>query len=230
MSSNDNRDMYRMFDFFDRLAANNDRVWFKEHKSEYDALRAEWIEGMGRIIALVAQQWPEVRYLDPARATYRIYRDIRFSNDKTPYKSFLSSSIAPPQFAKGHVGIYLQAGHNADDTGIYGGIWCPDAAAQRKLRRAIADNSEEWLEIVDNPDLVDIYGRDWVGARLKTAPKGYDRDDPMIEYLRLKDIGKFTNLSRQVFRDPAWPEHIAALMAPLVPLCRFIAYSLEENV
>lgn len=221
--------MYGMFDFFDRLAANNDRPWFKEHKPEYDALRAEWIAGMARVIASLSSDWPEVRYLDPAYATYRIYRDIRFSNDKTPYKTYLSSSVAPPQYRKGHTGIYLQAGRNSADTGIYGGIWCPDVVAQRKLRRAIVDNSEEWLEIVNHPALLDLYGRGWCGSQLKTAPKGYDRDHPMIEYLRLKDIGKFRNIGREVFKDPAWPEIIADQMRPLVPLCRFITYTLEEE-
>ena len=220
----------RMFEFFARLDRNNNRVWFQEHKPEYQALRAEWIAGIARTIAALSQDWPEVACLDPARATYRVYRDIRFSADKTPYKTFLSSTVTPPALLRGsHTGIYVQAGHNQADTGIYGGIWCPDAPALRKIRAAIDANAEEWLEIVNDPALTAVYGTGWCGQALKTAPKGYDRDHPLVEYLRLKDIGKFTRLPRSFFADAAWPEALADRMRPLLPLMRFLIYTLFEE-
>lgn len=221
--------MKDLFDFFDRLAVNNNRPWFMEHKAEYDDLRARWIQGVGGVIAALSDEWPEVRWLDPARATYRIYRDVRFSGDKTPYKTHLSSSIAPPAILKSHIGLYLEAGHVKDNTGIYGGMWCPDAAALRKIRKAIVDNSEEWLEIVNSPEMLRIYGKKWYGDALKTAPKGYDRDHELIEYLRLKDIGKFTCLNRGLFNDPSWPDRIADLSRPLIPLVKFLAYTVYEE-
>lgn len=221
--------MKDLFDFFDRLAVNNNRPWFIEHKAEYDDLRARWIQGVGGVIAALSDEWPEVRWLDPARATYRIYRDVRFSGDKTPYKTHLSSSIAPPAILKSHIGLYLEAGHVKDNTGIYGGMWCPDAAALRKIRKAIVDNSEEWLEIVNSPEMLRIYGKKWYGDALKTAPKGYDRDHELIEYLRLKDIGKFTCLNRGLFNDPSWPDRIADLSRPLIPLVKFLAYTVYEE-
>ncbi len=221
--------MKEMFDFFERLHNNNNRPWFMEHKAEYQAIREEWIRGIGRCIASLAADWPEVRYLDPARATYRIYRDVRFSNDKTPYKDYISSSITPPALFKSHIGIYVQAGFEKADTGIYGGIWAPEAPELRKIRKAIVDNSEEWLEIVNAPDLLRVFGADWCGDRLKTAPKGYDRDHPLVEYLRLKDIGKQAVLPRGVFADPAWPEILADRMRPLLPLNRFLIYTLYEE-
>lgn len=221
--------MKDLFDFFDRLAVNNNRPWFIEHKAEYDDLRARWIQGVGGVITALSDEWPEVRWLDPARATYRIYRDVRFSGDKTPYKTHLSSSIAPPAILKSHIGLYLEAGHVKDNTGIYGGMWCPDAAALRKIRKAIVDNSEEWLEIVNSPEMLRIYGKKWYGDALKTAPKGYDRDHELIEYLRLKDIGKFTCLNRGLFNDPSWPDRIADLSRPLIPLVKFLAYTVYEE-
>lgn len=221
--------MKDLFDFFDRLAVNNNRPWFMEHKAEYDDLRARWIQGVGGVIAALSDEWPEVRWLDPARATYRIYRDVRFSGDKTPYKTHLSSSIAPPAILKSHIGLYLEAGHVKDNTGIYGGMWCPDAAALRKIRKAIVNNSEEWLEIVNSPEMLRIYGKKWYGDALKTAPKGYDRDHALIEYLRLKDIGKFTCLNRGLFNDPSWPDSIADLSRPLIPLVKFLAYTVYEE-
>lgn len=222
--------MIQLFDFFEKLNANNNRPWFLEHKPEYQDIRAEWIAGIERTIAaLGAEAWPEVRHASAAQCTYRIYRDVRFSNDKRPYKTYISSSITPPADRNSHTGIYVQAGLPADDCGIYGGIWCPDAAVLRKLRRAMEDNAEEWLEIVNNPRLIEIYGTRWVGDRLKTAPKGYDRDHPLIEYLRLKDIGKFTVTPHSLYADSQWPLRLAEMMLPLVPLNRFLLYSIHED-
>ena len=202
-----------------------------EHKAEYDSIRREWIDGMARIIARVGEWWPEVRHLDPARATYRIYRDVRFSGDKTPYKTHISSSIYNPALKGLHTGVYIEAGAgNMPGTGIWGGVWCPDPALLKKLRRAIADNAEEFTDIVNDRKLIKVYGKEWDGDRLKTAPKGYPADHPMIDYLRLKDIGKFHAFDRELFKSPDWPEQIADLIRPVLPLVRFIDYSAQEEL
>lgn len=219
----------QLFDFFDRLAANNNRPWFNDHKAEYLAIREMWTAGIRRTVAALAEDWPEVRYLDASRATYRIYRDIRFSNDKTPYKSHISSTITPPALLRSHAGFYIEAGTDSDSTGVYAGIWCPDTVTLRKLRRDIADNSEEWLEAVTSPQVLDIYGRGWYGDRLKTAPKGYSPDHEMIEYLRLKDFGKYAALDRAFFSGDDWPERLADVIRPAIPLVRFIIYSMTEE-
>lgn len=219
----------QLFDFFDRLAANNNRPWFNDHKDEYLAIRAAWIAGIQRTIAALAEDWPEVRYLDAARSTYRIYRDIRFSNDKTPFKTHISSTITPPALLRSHAGMYIEAGADRSSTGVYAGIWCPDTPTLRKLRRDIVDNGEEWLEAVTAPDLVALYGSDWYGSRLKTAPKGYSPDHEMIEYLRLKDFGKYATLDRSFFAGDDWPERLAGVIRPAIPLVRFIIYSMTEE-
>lgn len=221
-----------IFDFFSRLEQNNNRPWFQEHKAEYDAIRAQWIAGMARIIQTVSQHWPEVKYLDPARCTYRIYRDVRFSNNKTPYKTHISSSVYNPSLKGMHTGLYIEAGTGNGDpgTGVYAGIWCPESDVLKKLRKAIADNAEEFLDIVNEPEFVRVYGRQWLGDKLKTAPKGYEKDHPMIEYLRLKDIGKFAPLPRQVFDRDDWPEVVAQAAIPAIPLIKFLDYSITEQV
>ena len=93
--------MIQAFDFFERLSANNNRPWFQEHKPEYDAIRAEWIEGMERLIPIVAAEWPRIRTVDARRATYRIYRDTRFSLDKHPTRPTSAPRSIPPSSAAG---------------------------------------------------------------------------------------------------------------------------------
>lgn len=224
--------MKEIFEFFEDLGANNNREWFQAHKHIYDGLRREWVAGLGKIIQIIGEWWPEVRYQDPSRSTYRIYRDVRFSNDKTPYKTHISSSIYNPALRGMHTGVYIEAGagKGAPGTGVWGGIWCPDSAVLRKIRQAIADNAEEFTTIADDPQLHKYYGSEWFGDRLKTAPKGFDKDHPMIEYLRLKDIGKFHPVSRDTFSRNDWPEAIAESIRPVLPLVKFIDYSIIEDL
>ena len=221
--------MVDLFDFFEQLSLNNDRPWFQQHKSEYDQLRQEWIAHIDRIIALLAPEWPELTRHTGASVTYRVYRDVRFSADKTPYKTHISSSISPYGRNLRYAGIYLQAGLPDCYNGIFAGLWAPSPAVLRKVRAAILDNIEEWEAIVRDPALTRVFPG-WDGARLKTVPKGYDRDHPYAEYLRLKDIAKYRPMSHADFRDPAWHEQVAADTLLIKPMIDFLNYSIDEDV
>jgi uncharacterized protein (DUF2461 family) len=99
----------------------------------------------------------------------------------------------------------------------------------RKLRNAIVDNIEEFESIINEPELKRLYPN-WIGRALKTAPKGWPKDHPQIELLRLTDYGKGLNLSRDFYLSPDWPERIAELMRPLKPLIDFLNYSIDEEL
>ena len=117
---------------------------------------------------------------------------------------------------------------NSPQSGIYGGLWCPDSAMLRKIRRAIVDNIEEFEDIVNSPDLISTFP-DWCGESLKTVPKGYDRNHPLAHYIRLKDFARFAHIPRQQFLDPDWPEIIAEKFSKIAPLIQFLNYSISEE-
>lgn len=186
------------------------------------------MDGMEHVKAAIAREWPEVNY-SPVK-TFRIYRDTRFSTDKTPYKTHIGSTIAPPQSDSVHLpGVYLEVGIPDTDSGVFAGIWAPEAPVLKKLRRAIVDNIEEWEEIVNDPKLLEYYP-DWFGERLKTAPKGWPKDHPQIEYLRLKHLGRYSPMTRRQFMSASWPDEMARRITAAVPLLRFLSYSLTEEV
>lgn len=215
------------YKFFEELKANNNRPWFAENKSRYDDIRAWWLEGMNRVHALVADAWPEVKYSNVK--TFRVYRDTRFSLDKTPYKTHIGSTLAPPRSTDVHSpGVYLEVGVPDTDSGVFAGIWAPENDVLRKLRKAIVDNIEEWEEIVKAPDFVSLYP-DWFGERLKTAPKGWPKDHPQIEYLRLKHLGRYSAMTRSQFQSDEWPELMARRIVAAVPFLRFLDYSINEE-
>lgn len=217
-------------EFLSRLARNNNRVWFAEHKSEYDDVRAMWLDEVDRYIARLAQHDPRVAHQQARHQAYRIYRDTRFSPDKTPYKTFFSAAFQVQGTRDERAGYYLQMDNRPEEGGLYGGFWCPDSAQLRKLRQAIVDNIDELESILAEPALRSLYGPGWCGPALKTAPAGWPKDHPQIELLRLKSYGKFHPLPPEFFARPDWPEEAADRTAPLRPLVDFINYSLDEEI
>ena len=215
------------YEFFEQLKENNNREWFGRHKSEYEQIRQWWLAGMSVMHAQLADAWPEVKY-SPLK-TFRIYRDTRFSLDKTPFKTHIGTVLAPPGTKNVHgVGVYLEVGIPDTDSGVFAGIWAPENKVLNKLRHAIVDNIEEWEDIVNEPTFRKFYP-DWFGERLKTAPKGWPKDHPQIDYLRLKHIGRFSPMTRRQFMSAKWPDEMARRIEAAVPMLRFLDYSLNEE-
>ncbi len=217
-----------LFDFLSQLARNNNRQWFNEHRAQYDEVRNKWLDELGRLIAAMSQWEPSFASLTPRQAAFRIYRDTRFSLDKSPYKVFFSASFPADKHLGTRAAYYLQMDIREGESGFYGGVWCPDTAVLNKLRHAIVDNIEEWEEILADKDLQKYYPG-WLGNSLKTIPKGWDRNHPQAEYLRLKDIGKFNGVDNSFFLQPDWPEQAALRFKILKPFIDFLNYSIDEE-
>lgn len=215
--------------FLKQLRDNNNREWFRQHKSQYDALRQEWIADVNRLIAACAEWESAYRWKDGKDCVFRIYRDTRFSKDKTPYKTHFSAGFTARTKNAPMAGFYISAGFEKDFTGIYGGIWNPEPADLKKIRKAIDDNAEEFEEIISEPEMLKYFPT-WCGRALKTIPKGYPKDHPMAASLRQIDIGREYQVEPEFFTRADWPLKAAAIMRTLKPLNDFINYSLEEEV
>lgn len=212
--------------FLNELAANNDRPWFQAHRDEYEQVRRAWIADIDRFIAACSQWEPAYARLSGADSIYRIYRDTRFSPDKTPYKTHMAAYLSPRGRRVNMAGVYIQAG--GDMSGLYAGLWMPRSDELRKLRHAIVDNIEEFEEIISEPVFRSRFP-EWCGPRLKTIPKGWPREHPQAELLRLLSFGVEYPVPDSFWDDPAWPEQAAALLAPTKPLLDFLNYSLFEE-
>lgn len=214
--------------FLAEVTLNNSREWLAAHRDTYDTLRTQWLASLDRVCEAMSTWLPGMSTQDGRSCTYRFFRDTRFSPDKTPLKTFFSAAFSPTGRSDHRAGYYLQIGvAGSPDNGLWGGLWCPDAAQLRKIRKAIIDNIEEFDEINDNPDLKSLYSG-WTGESLKTAPKGWDRNHPRIDLLRLKDYGRHCPEDTDFFRLPDWPELTSERFRVLSPLIDFINYSLDE--
>lgn len=224
------RKLHPALGFLRRLAENNDRAWFQAHREEYEAVREQWLSEVDRLIARLALHDPRVARLTARTAAYRIYRDTRFSPDKTPYKTYFSASFPVQGRRDERAGYYLQFDERPGEGGLYGGIYCLEPQDLRKLRQAIVDNIDEFREIVEAPEMRRLYGDGWVGPALKTVPKGWPKDHPEAALLRLKSYGKFHGLSPAFYSSHSWPEEAADMLVVMRPLVDFINYSLDEPV
>lgn len=218
----------RLYEFLEQLGRNNNREWFKEHRAQYDELRALWEADLNRLIASIAQWEPTIGRFTARQCAYRIYRDIRFSPDKSPFKTYFSAYFSSYGKNTVRAGYYLQMGPNPDmDAGLFGGLWCPDAAMLKKIRSEIVADPDEFRATVDTPQ-IDALFPGWCGAQLKTVPKGYDRNHPDADLLRLKDYGKWHPCDLTFFSDPAWPEKASEMFSLLKPFCDYLNFSLDN--
>lgn len=216
------RDVYA---FLHELAANNDRAWFSANKPRYEALRAWWTGQLQILIDRMAAFDPSLAHVEARSCLYRIYRDTRFSPDKTPYKTYFSALISPTGRHCDRACYYFHQG--VDESALYSGVWCPEPKVLSKLRKAIVDNIDEFREITETPE-IEKYFPGWYGRKLKTAPKGYDRNHPDIDLLRLTEYGKCCNLQPSFFDRKDWQDEAAHLFSLLKPFNDFLNYSIDE--
>ena len=149
-------DAKRILKYLRQLAKNNNRTWFQEHKQEYDAIRADFEQGVEQAIRRIISFDPSVIHLTVKDCTYRFYRDTRFSNDKSPYKNHLGAYIAAHGKKALHGGYYLhlEPGHCMVACGNY---WLPTNILT-SCRNEIMGNTEQWLRCVQNPEFLKYFG------------------------------------------------------------------------
>lgn len=216
----------KIISFLRSLRRHNDRVWFNENKERYLAVKAEVEVLAARLIAGVAEFDPEAARLRPSDCLYRIYRDTRFSADKTPYKTHIGIYICPPYGKKSpRCGYYLHL--EPDDCLVAGGSWYPESPILKAIRRDIFDNVDEYLEIIDAPEFRKYYSS--VGEDLlKTAPKGFPKDWEHIDLLKPRDYTAFSRLSEDDLRAEDFVERVLERMKAVKPLNDFLNYTIDE--
>lgn len=171
--------------FLTDLKHNNEREWFLNNRKRYDEAKLNFEIFTQALINGISDFDPAVRGLEAKNCTYRINRDIRFSNDKSVYKTHLGAFIVRGGKKNGdkYPGYYFHI--EPGNSMIAGGAYMPPAPWLSAIREKIDEEGELLVKILRNKDFVKYFGK-IEGEKLKTAPKGYPRDHPHIELLRLK--------------------------------------------
>lgn len=219
--------MSLILDFLKDLAANNNREWFNANKSRYLEVKAEVEALTASLIAVISEFEPQAAYLSPEDCLYRIYRDTRFSSDKTPYKTHIGIYINPRGGKKSEFcGYYIHLEPGACLVG--GGAWFPEAPLLKVYRKEIYDNAEEYLGIIGNPGFAKHYRPYWQEP-LKTAPKGFPKDWPHIDILKPRSFVYGAPFSDSRLDSPRFKKHLRDLFLLLKPYNDFFNFTLEEH-
>lgn len=214
-----------IFQYLKELAQNNNREWFNEHRTEYEKARVEFENLLAAFISHISLFDESIKGIQVKDCTYRIYRDTRFSPDKTPYKNHFGGYINAKGKKSEHCGYYihLQPGNCL----IAGGSWCPPPKILKALRQAIYDNIEEYLSIVEDPEFKKYFPV--IGETfLKTAPKGFPKDFKYIDYLKCKEISCMYSIPDSFFMAPNAVEEAEDAIRQLKRFIDFVNYTVDE--
>jgi uncharacterized protein (TIGR02453 family) len=214
-------------DFLVELGLNNDRAWFTPRKAQYEALLKDPLQ---RFCLALGEEFRArgIPMRADERSPFRIYRDVRFSKDKAPYKTNLGASF-PWTGEGGGVGGYLHLAPGESFTG--GGLYHPSAPRLAAWRNAVVNDREGAHAALDDPTFIAAYGTVDADATLKRAPAGFDPADPDVELLKLKDVVFGHPLSDAEVFTTDLPKRIASDLAASLPVMRYLAAlpGLEEG-
>ena len=216
------------------LAENNSREWFQPRKGEYERLLKEPLEALCIALEVEFRARDIPLHADPVRSPFRIYRDVRFSKDKRPYKTAVAAS-----FGWAGEGVDAAAGRshteNVHASGGYfhlqpgeiyvgGGVWHPDTPWLNAFRRRIAADFDAFRSIVEAPSFVEAFGSvSDDGESLKRVPSGFPADHPAADVLRKKNVTFGRRLSDDEALSPTLPATLADAFAAGTPLMRYLA-------
>jgi uncharacterized protein (TIGR02453 family) len=209
------------FDFLKELVENNNREWFQANKERYEAARENVIDFTAILLALLKKIDPGINEsLEAKKCVMRIYRDIRFSKNKTPYKNNFGVSIPAKGTKLGGAEYYLQI--SPGNSFIAGGYWMPETPHLKAIRQEIDYNAHELKKIIDDAEFIKLFGEFRKQEQLKSVPREYSADNENIELLKLKSFVAFHQLKdEELFHKDAVNE-IASVCSKIYPLNVFI--------
>lgn len=177
--------MENVISFLKDLAVNNQREWMQENKKRYEVAKAEFKGVVATLISGIADFDESVQGLEPKDCIFRINRDIRFSKDKSPYKTNFGAAMMEGGKKTGNPTYYIHI--QPGKSFVAGGVYMPEAENLKKIRQEIDYNPQELRDIVKDEQFMKVFGQ-MTGESLKTAPKGYPKDHPNIDLLRMKSF------------------------------------------
>lgn len=205
--------------FLKDLEKNNNRDWFNEHKNLYLKAKEEvelFVEALIQEVSLFDE---EILKIDPKKAVFRIYRDIRFSKNKIPYKTHFGVSLGMGKGSKiaGYY-IHIEPGKSF----LAGGVYYPEPALLKQIRKEINASGEEFLKILEEQDFRNNFRGLSVEHQLKRVPAGFEKNHPMAEYLKLKSFTVSHPVADEALMNPKAAKNFAKILKSIKPLNDFL--------
>ncbi|MDF2553483.1 MAG: hypothetical protein K0R77_2758 [Chryseobacterium sp.] len=205
--------------YLKKLNENNNREWFNDHKNLFTEAQNEFEIFVEELINRVGKSDEKIAKLNAKKSLLRIYRDIRFSKDKTPYKTYFGASLGMGKSNEksGHY-LHIEPGKSF----IASGIYLPEAPVLKEIRKEISVFKDDFLKAIDHKDFKKYYGELDREHELKKIPQGFEKEDPMAEYLKLKSFIGVHHLTDKDVMDKNAAENLTAIMKSAKPLNDFL--------
>lgn len=209
----------KTFEFLKKLAKNNNREWFNENKGLYNESKENVTDFLEDLIREMSNFDEELGKIDVKKSLFRIYRDTRFSKDKSPYKTNFGASLGMGKGSqKG--GYYLHLEPNKSF--LAGGIYMPESSVLKELRKEISLYGDDFLKILNDKDFKKHFPELNQDDKLKKVPQGFEKDDPMAEYLKLKNFIVVYNLKDEEVLNKNAAKKLSKIFGLMKPLNDFL--------
>ena len=209
-----------IFSFFSQLEQNNNRDWFEAHKPEFKALESS-VKQFGEALKDKLNTHDSIDQFK----VFRIYRDVRFSKDKTPFKTHFGMAFSREKPAL-RGGYYLHL--SPKDIFLACGFWDPNPEDLQRIRQELAVDGDEYHKLINTPDFKSVWG-ELQGEALKTAPKGYPKDHPQIDLLRQKQHLFMVRYSEAQATAPDFLDRLNAALQAVRPFVDYMSNVLTTN-
>lgn len=215
--------------FLNDLTANNNTEWMHANKKRYEQYKKDYHNLIASVLDEIKPLDKSLEPLEIKNCTFRINRDIRFSKDKSPYKTNLGIWMTTNKNSKNSPGYYIH--FEKGKCFIAGGVWCPEAEELKKIRREIAFFHDDLEKVVNDKIFKKEFGELDIeeGNVLKSAPKGYDPNHPAIEFLKLKSFTVSQPIDEKWFTDKDFGKKVAQKLILIKPLNDFLNRALDTE-
>jgi uncharacterized protein (TIGR02453 family) len=213
--------------FLKGLAKNNDRSWFEANRTQYEEAKQDFENFIQALLDRHSRKDEDLKELTAKKCTFRINRDIRFSKDKSPYKSNMGASMNRGGKKSIFAGYYFHCEPGKSFVG--GGLWMPMASEMKKVRQEIDYCYDEFKQIVSSKKFKSVYKELYSGddVKLTKVPPGFEKDNPAAQYLKLKSWLAMRELSDAELVSKELIKKTSDAFEALQPMIKFLNRSLE---
>jgi uncharacterized protein (TIGR02453 family) len=217
--------MKEIYEFLQQLDQNNNKEWFELNKETFKKAQQKFLNLTEILISEIRTFDKEIAYLDPKKCLFRIYRDVRFSHNKSPYKNNFGTHISKNGKNSGYPGYYFHI--QPGECFISGGIYMPQPEFLKAMRNEIYYHADEFLEIIEAPEFKSnftFFDED----KMKTNPKDYPKDFEHIELLRYRSIAPFIKVTEEQLLGSDLLDFVIENYRKMYPLNAFLYEAISK--
>ncbi|MCD1118134.1 DUF2461 domain-containing protein [Chryseobacterium turcicum] len=215
----------KVFDFLKLIEKNNNREWFNDNKNLFLEAQSDFQNFTEELITEMGKFDEHILKIDAKKSLLRIYRDTRFSKDKTPYKTYFGASLGMGKM-NSKAGFYLHVEPGKSFLGS--GIYLPDSPILKEIRKEISIFKDDFLTSIENQDFKKYYGALDQEHKLKNVPQGFEKENPMGEFLKLKSFIGVHNMTNKELMEKNAVKNISKIFEAAKPLNNFLDTSISN--